>query len=158
MDLFGNLKINYYIKKTKIMNETNNWLAITGITPLGNSGTTTLGYSGTINGGYSGNINAIGTQVSPGLTLQGNSTINYSNILGISPPPINSNNMSKQVKVAVFTIKRNDKNEVISSTFVKEFWVEQKNGSSIVLAASKQLDKDFDPDTTVIRELSTVQF
>jgi len=113
----------------------------------GTTTTNTSGYSGTINGGT-------GAFFSPGVSIYDSS----SNILGISPPPINSNNMSKQVKVAVFTIERNDKNEVISSTFVKEFWVEQKNGSSIVLAASKQLDKDFDPDTTVIRELSTVQF
>jgi hypothetical protein len=66
--------------------------------------------------------------------------------------------MNKQVKVAVFTVERNDKNEVISSTFVKEFWVENKNGSSIILAAAKQLDKDYDPDTTIIREIFSVTF
>jgi hypothetical protein len=66
--------------------------------------------------------------------------------------------MSKQVKVAVFTVERDDKGAITSSKFVKEFWVEQKNGSSIVLAASKQLDKDFNPDTTVIREVGVVNF
>ena len=107
------------------------------------------GCSGTING-YSGTSITTITDGS-GLTLQGNSTINYStNQI--------QNNMSRQVKVAVFTIKRNNKNEIISSEFIKEFWVEQKNGGSIVLAASKQLDKDFDPDTTVIREILTVSF
>ena len=132
------------------MNETsNNWLTTTGTA---------------INTGYSGNINGYsGTSITTitdgsGLTLQGNSTINYSSNLGQSVAVTPVNNMSKQVKVAVFTVKRNDKNEIISSEFIKEFWVEQKNGGSIVLAASKQLDKDFDPDTTVIRELSTVQF
>jgi hypothetical protein len=117
-----------------------------------------------INTGYSGNINGYsGTSVTTvtdgsGLVLQGNSTINYPNNLGLSTAITNSNNMSKQVKVAVFTVKRNDKNEIISSEFIKEFWVEQKNGGSIVLAASKQLDKDFDPETTVIREIYTVSF
>jgi hypothetical protein len=125
-------------------------------------------YSGNING-YSGTsittngtvgmgrsnpshpLTISGTTITPGLTLQGNSTINYStNQI--------QNNMSRQVKVAVFTIKRNNKNEIVSSEFIKEFWVEQKNGGSIVLAASKQLDKDFDPDTTVIREILTVSF
>ena len=126
------------------MNETSNsWLTAAGTTTIN-------GYSGT-------SINTIADGYS-GLTLQGNSTINYSNNLGLSQAITNSNNMSKQVKVAVFTVKRNDKNEIISSEFIKEFWVEQKNGGSIVLAASKQLDKDFDPDTTVIRELSTVSF
>jgi len=66
--------------------------------------------------------------------------------------------MSKQVKVAVFTVERNDKNEVKSSKFVKEFWVEQKNGGSVILAAPKQLDKDYDPDTTVVREILSITF
>jgi hypothetical protein len=70
----------------------------------------------------------------------------------------NSNNMNKQVKVAVFTVERNDKNEIVSSKFIKEFWVENKNGGSVVLAAAKQLDKDFDPDTTVIREVQVINF
>jgi hypothetical protein len=117
-----------------------------------------------VNTVYSGNINGYsGTSITTvtdgaGLTLSGNSTINYSNNLGLSQAITNSNNMSKQVKVAVFTVKRNDKNEIVSSEFIKEFWVEQKNGGSIVLAASKQLDKDFDPDTTVIREIHVCTF
>ena len=116
---------------------------INGHSGILSSGTTTLGHSGT-------SINTISDSYS-GLTLQGNSTINFStNQI--------QNNMSKQVKVAVFTVKRNNKNEIVSSEFVKEFWVEQKNGSSIVLAASKQLDKDFDPDTTIIREIYAVSF
>ena len=103
---------------------------------------TTLGYSGTTS--HWG--------ISPGVTISDSS--NYS----LSQAITNSNNMSKQVKVAVFTVERNDKNEIISSEFIKEFWVEQKNGGSVVLAAAKQLDKDFDPDTTVIREVQVVQF
>jgi hypothetical protein len=110
------------------------------------------GYSGTING-YSGtNITTI-TDGS-GLTLQGNSTINYSHLNLIA------NNMRpQQVKVAVFTITRDeDTNEINSTKFVKELWVEQKNGASIDLLVAKQLDKDFDPETTVIKVLSTVSF
>jgi len=123
------------------MNETNIGY-YSGTIGTVSSGTTTLGHSGT---------STITIADGSGLTLQGNSTINYStNQI--------QNNMSRQVKVAVFTIKRNNKNEIISSEFIKEFWVEQKNGGSIVLAASKQLDKDFDPDTTVIREILTVSF
>jgi hypothetical protein len=93
--------------------------------------------------------------------LSGGGGISYSNgsdYTSLSQAISNSNNMNKQVKVAVFTVERNDKNEVISSTFVKEFWVENKNGSSIVLAAAKQLDKDYDPDTTIIREIFSVTF
>ena len=97
--------------------------------------------------GYSGILTTIGSS-GTGLTISGNSSYSISNL----------NNMSKQVKVAVFTVERDDKGAIISSKFVKEFWVEQKNGSSIVLAASKQLDKDFNPDTTVIREVGVVNF
>ena len=108
------------------------------------------GYSGTING-YSGtNITTI-TDGS-GITLSGNSTLNYSN-------QIQNNMTPKQVHVAVFTIKRDkDTNEINSTTFLKELWVEQKNGASIDLIVAKQLDKDFDPETTIIKVLSTVSF
>jgi hypothetical protein len=80
--------------------------------------------------------------------------------IGITNPStiLTVQNMSKQVKVAVFTVERDNKGVITSSKFEKEFWVEQKNGSSIVLAASKQLDKDFNPDTTVIREVGVVTF
>jgi hypothetical protein len=70
----------------------------------------------------------------------------------------NQNNMSKQVRVAVFTVERNEDNKVTSSKFVKELWVEVKNGASIDLAVAKQLDKDFDPSTTVIKEINSVTF
>lgn len=70
----------------------------------------------------------------------------------------NSNNMNIQSFVAVFTIERNEDNKVISSKFVKELWVEQKPGTSLELAVAKQLDKDFDPETTVIKTLYTVSF
>jgi len=130
------------------MNETTTSTGVIGTS-------TTLGYSGTINGGYSGNINAIGTQVNPGLTLSGNSTINYSHS-NLTPV---SNMRPTQAKVAVFTITRDsDTNEINSTKFVKELWVEQKNGASIDLIVAKHLDKDFDPETTVIKVLSTVSF
>ena len=71
---------------------------------------------------------------------------------------INQNNMVKQTKVAVFTVERNEDNKVTSSKFVKELWVEVKNGASLELSVAKQLDKDFDPSTTVIREIYSVTF
>ena len=83
-----------------------------------------------------------------GLTISGNTSYSISNSI--------SNNMNRQVKVAVFTVERDDKGTITSSKFVKEFWVENKNGGSVVLAAAKQLDKDFDPDKTIIREVGTI--
>ena len=123
-------------------------------------------YSGNING-YSGtSITTNGTvgmgninpstklEVTSGLTLSGNSTINYSH-----SNLIPNNMRPTQAKVAVFTITRDsDTNEINSTTFVKELWVEQKNGASIDLIVAKHLDKDFDPETTIIKVLSTVSF
>lgn len=122
---------------------------------------TTLGYSG---------ITGTGTgTISNGITFQGPTDVtrisggtvgmgvlNPSQILTIP----NSNNMtSKQIKVAVFTITRDvDTNEITSTKFVKELWVERKNGTSIDLIVAKQLDADFDPETTVVKELFTISF
>ena len=110
------------------------------------------GYSGTIAGGYPGtSISTIADSYS-GLTLSGNSTLNYSNQIQNSMTP-------KQVHVALFTITRDsDTNEINSTKFLKELWVEQKNGTSIDLLVAKHLDKDFDPETTIIKVLSTVSF
>lgn len=100
------------------------------------------------------------TYNSPGVTLQGNSTINYSNNLGLSQAVTPTNHMApKQVNVAVFTITRDSKtNEIKSTKFVKELWIEQKNGTSIDLLVAKQLDKDFDPEFTIIKVLASVSF
>jgi flagellar hook assembly protein FlgD len=112
-----------------------------------NETTTTVGYSTTVNGHS-------WLCANPNNTTITTASSNYS----LSTAITNSNNMSKQVKVAVFTVERNDKNEVKSSKFVKEFWVEVKNGGSVVLAAARQLDRDFDPETTVVREIYSISF
>ena len=135
------------------MNETTN--LISNLSGLFSSGTGTVSnlYSSTPGTIYSGTPSSI-TTTTPGngLTLQGNSTINFTSTSVKDMTP-------KQVHVAVFTIKRDkDTNEINSTTFVKELWVEQKNGTSIDLLVAKQLDKDFDPETTIIKVLSTVSF
>jgi len=125
------------------MNETNNIRFIS-------SGTTTInGYSGIT----TTNID------SSGITLSGNSTIHYSNNTDYSINQNSINMRPQQAKVAVFTITRDsDTNEINGTKFLKELWVEQKNGTSIDLIVAKHLDKDFDPETTIIKVLSTVSF
>jgi hypothetical protein len=131
------------------MNETNNSLTIA-------SGTTTTTEVSTIPWGS-------GTA-----TIQGYSgtTITTNNPVGMGYPNpsqtltiANSINMrTKQVKAVVFTIEKNDQNQVISTKFVKELWVEVKNGTSLDLIVAKELKGDFDPETTVVREMLTVIF
>lgn len=70
----------------------------------------------------------------------------------------NSNNMNRQVKVAVFTVERNEDNKVTSSKLYGEFWVEVKNGSSLDLAVAKQIKEDYDPSNTIIKEVYSVTF
>ena len=112
---------------------------------LATTGTSTInGYSGT-------SINTIADGYS-GLTLSGNFPLNYSH-----SNPISNNMTPKQVNVAVFTITRDeDTNEINSTKFLKELWIEQKNGTSIDLLVAKQLGNDFDPELTIIKILSTV--
>ena len=99
--------------------------------------------------GYSGTINLNGNC---GTTISGNSTLNTFSSLTVQ------NMRTKQVKVAVFTVERNEDNKVISSKFVKELWVEVKNGASLELVVAKELDKDFDPANTIIREINSFSF
>jgi hypothetical protein len=121
----------------KIMNETNfSWLAAAN--------------TSTING-YSG------CTISTGTTL--NTNLNGTDNIYLTDYTFNPNKMrTKQVKVAVFTVQRNDKNEITSSKFVKELWVEVKNGASLELVVAKELDKDFVPANTIIREINLITF
>jgi hypothetical protein len=70
----------------------------------------------------------------------------------------NNNNQMKWIKVAIFKIKRNKNKEVISSTFLKEIWVEQEPNTSLHLAVAKLLDPDFNPEEIIIKELQTIFF
>ena len=139
------------------MNETTN-LSHSGLFSDG-VGTISNLYSGTPGTAYTGTAITTITDAL-GLTLQGNSTINYPNNLGQSVAVTPVKKMAlKQVNVAVFTITRDeDTNEINSTKFVKQLWIEQKNGTSIDLLVAKQLGNDFDPETTIIKVLSTVSF
>ena len=120
--------------------------------------------------GYSQNI-GLTSNTSATLTTNCNGTINTyadgnwatalnggSSYTTLTQAITNQNNMVRQVKVAVFTVTRNEDNKVVSAKFIKELWVEIKNGSSLELAVAKELDKDFDPSTTVVREIYSVTF
>ena len=88
-----------------------------------------------------------------GLTLTAPSsygtTITYSN-------QINNNMNQQQVKVAVFKVTRNKHNEIKSSEWVADFWIEKKPGVSIDYAVAKQLDTKYEADEIIIKEIYTV--
>lgn len=68
----------------------------------------------------------------------------------------NSNIMNQQVKVAVFKVKRNKQNQIISSTFIDEMWIEDKPGVSIDFAVAKKLANKYEADEIVIKQIYTV--
>jgi hypothetical protein len=72
-----------------------------------------------------------------------------------------SNNMNKvQVNhVAIFKIERNDKNEITSAKFIKEMWIETKNGSSVDFEVAKDPEiSKYKADEITIRTIYTVTF
>jgi len=113
------------------MDNNNNFSLTT--TGLGNSGSTSNMYINTNFGYPSNNFGNCGTT----LTV--------------------TNNSMRQVKVAVFAVERGECNEVIDSHLIEELWVNQKPGVSLELLVVKALKGgDFDPETTVIREIYSV--
>ena len=81
-----------------------------------------------------------------------NKTLTDEQLINLTKPT-----MSKQHKVAVFTVIRNEKNEIISSEFYKEGWVEIKGDQSIYLVTVKQFDIPVDLlDSIVIKKIYEV--
>jgi hypothetical protein len=68
----------------------------------------------------------------------------------------NPNNMNQQVKVAVFKVTRNKNNEIKSSEFITEMWIENKPGVSIDFAVAKKLDNKYEADEIVIKQITTI--
>lgn len=107
--------------------------------------TTSGGYA-TITGGSCTTLGTTGTNyISSGTTISGGLTLNN-----------NTTSMNQQVKVAVFHVTRNKHNEIKSSTFIDEFWIEKKPGISIDFAVAKKLDGKYEADEIVIKEQYTV--
>ena len=137
------------------MNDKTNFAGYSQVVGIssGNASTTlTTNCNGTVNTYADGNW---ATPLSGGSVLTYSNGSDYNSLTTIIT---NQNNMVKQVKAAVFTVTRNEDNKVVSAKLVKEVWVEIKNGSSLELAVAKELDKDFDPSTTVVREIYSVTF
>lgn len=69
--------------------------------------------------------------------------------------------MSKiqQHKVAVFKLTRNEENEITSTEFLKEMWVETQNGSSVEFEVARDKDLSKYKSTDIlIHKLHTISF
>ena len=111
---------------------------------FGNPGTISSGTTFTTNG-YVHDTSINGYFTPNSTTINGNLVFNN-----------NSSSMNQQVKVAVFKVTRNKHNEIKSSEFITEMWVENKPGVSIDFAVAKKLDNKYEADEIVIKQVFTV--
>lgn len=86
-----------------------------------------------------------GTTLTTGTTIYGSLTLNN-----------NGTSMNQQVKVAVFKVTRNKHNEIKSSEFIQEMWIEKKPGVSVDFAVARELDDKYEAAEIVIKEIYTV--
>ena len=90
---------------------------------------------------------------SPNYTLEGLGSIKMS-IPGLS---INNNNNIMQNKVAVFKITRDENQKITSSKFIKELWIESKNGSSVDFEVAKDPEiNKFEANEIIIKVVYSV--
>lgn len=83
--------------------------------------------------------------------------ISVSNNLGFTL----TNNMNRVQNqfVAIFKIERNDKNEITSAKFIKEMWIETKNGSSVDFEVAKDSEiSKYKADEISIKTIYTLTF
>jgi hypothetical protein len=87
--------------------------------------------------------------VTSGTTLLSSSPLTLSN---------NMNRVNNQF-VAIFKIERNDKNDITSAKFIKEMWIETKNGSSVDFEVAKDPEiSKYKADEITIRTIYTITF
>jgi hypothetical protein len=89
-------------------------------------------------------------------TTSPNNTVTFSN-------PINfTQATSKQImqnKVAVFQIVRDEDDKIIKTEFIKELWVETKNGQSVDFQVARDKDlAEYEMSDLSIRTIYTVTF
>lgn len=102
-----------------------------------------------------------------GITLSGTTYTDYNTysspnyLTSIGNLTISSYNQNTimQNKVAVFKVTRNDDNEITSTEFIKEMWVQTKNSQSVEFEVAR--DKDlakYKAEDLSIRVIYTVTF
>jgi hypothetical protein len=111
---------------------------------INGTGTATTGTAGTFNG-YSDLCISSGYTNANTTTITGNLVLNN-----------NTTSMNQQVKVAVFKVERNKHNEIKSSEFITEMWVENKPGVSIDFVVARKLDGKYDAYEIVIKQIFAV--
>jgi len=97
-----------------------------------------------------------GTTYIPTISTSPNNTVSFST-------PINfTQATSKQImqnKVAVFKVTRDEDERIIKTEFIKELWVETRNGQSVDFQVARDKDlADYEMSDLSIRTILTVSF
>jgi hypothetical protein len=94
----------------------------------------------------------------------GTTTCNpYNNFISTTPN-LNSFNLTPQNiimqnKVAIFKVTRDEKEQIIKTEFIKELWVETKNGQSVDFQVARDKDlSEYEMSDLSIRTIYTVTF
>lgn len=83
--------------------------------------------------------------------------VNYTFTAPGSPTLTLNNNNIMQNKVAVFKVTRDENQKITSSKFIKELWIESKNGSSIDFEVAKDPEiSKFEANEIIIKNIYTV--
>ena len=107
-------------------------------------------YSGTLLAGTTNNYITTGTYNNPCGEIFLGTTFNSSTLT-------TSNNNIMQNKVAVFKVTRDENQKITSSKFIKELWIESKNGSSIDFEVAKDPEiSKYEANEIVIKSIYTV--
>jgi hypothetical protein len=74
-------------------------------------------------------------------------------------PTLTINNNIMQNKVAVFKVTRDENQKITSTKFIKELWIESKNGSSIDFEVAKDSEiSKYEANEIVIKNVYSVTF
>jgi len=101
---------------------------------------------------------------STGTTYSSSGTLHASpnTTISFGTPITFKQSTSKQImqnKVAVFQIIRDENDKIIKTEFIKELWVETKNGQSVDFQVARDKDlAEYEMSDLSIRTISTVTF
>ena len=104
----------------------------------------------------------LGTSTGTGYLSSGTVPSSPNNTVSFLNPINFTQSTSKQImqnKVAVFQIVRDEDDKIIKTEFIKELWVETKNGQSVDFQVARDKDlADYEMSDLSIRTIYTVTF
>jgi hypothetical protein len=116
--------------------------------------TTGTGIFNSTNGNYIANITDL--RLTNSGTSTASNTVSFSHPINYTSPSITQ---IMQNKVAVFHVIRDEDEKIIKTEFIKELWVETKNGQSVDFQVARDEDlAEYDANDLVIKVILTVTF